>query len=77
MKSHICWHVYGLVQKSEKKYDEAMKACKQALRLDKNNVEVLRDLSLLQIQARDLDGYRVSSTLYCSFGAYLYCYSFS
>uniref|UniRef100_A0A0N5AFS7 N-alpha-acetyltransferase 16, NatA auxiliary subunit n=1 Tax=Syphacia muris TaxID=451379 RepID=A0A0N5AFS7_9BILA len=60
LKSHICWHVYGLVQKSEKKYDEAMKACKQALRLDKDNMQILRDLSLLQIQARDLDGYRDS-----------------
>lgn len=28
LKSHICWHVFGLVQRSDKKYDEAMKAYK-------------------------------------------------
>lgn len=37
-----------------------MKAYKQALKLDSNNMQILRDLSLLQIQMRDLDGYRVS-----------------
>lgn len=37
-----------------------MKAYKQALRLDRDNMQILRDLSLLQIQMRDLDGYRVS-----------------
>ncbi|VDN31472.1 unnamed protein product [Gongylonema pulchrum] len=58
LRSHVCWHVFGLVQRSEKKYDEAMKAYKQALRLDSDNMQILRDLSLLQIQMRDLDGYR-------------------
>ncbi|VDO06548.1 unnamed protein product [Brugia timori] len=60
LRSHVCWHVFGLVQRSEKKYDEAMKAYKQALRLDRDNMQILRDLSLLQIQMRDLDGYRDS-----------------
>ncbi|KAL4002715.1 NMDA receptor-regulated protein 1 family protein [Acanthocheilonema viteae] len=60
LRSHVCWHVFGLVQRSEKKYDEAMKAYKQALRLDHDNMQILRDLSLLQIQMRDLDGYRDS-----------------
>ncbi|VDN05705.1 unnamed protein product [Thelazia callipaeda] len=60
LRSHVCWHVFGLVQRSEKKYDEAMKAYKQALRLDNDNMQILRDLSLLQIQMRDLDGYRDS-----------------
>ncbi|MFH4976949.1 hypothetical protein AB6A40_003658 [Gnathostoma spinigerum] len=60
LRSHVCWHVFGLIQRSEKKYDEAMKAYKQALRLDKDNLQILRDLSLLQIQMRDLDGYRDS-----------------
>ncbi|MCP9259645.1 N-alpha-acetyltransferase 16, NatA auxiliary subunit [Dirofilaria immitis] len=60
LRSHVCWHVFGLIQRSEKKYDEAMKAYKQALRLDRDNMQILRDLSLLQIQMRDLDGYRDS-----------------
>lgn len=64
LRSHVCWHVFGLVQRSEKKYDEAMKAYKQALRLDRDNMQILRDLSLLQIQMRDLDGYRVSLLMF-------------
>lgn len=63
LNSHICWHVFGLVQRSEKKYDEAMKAYKQALRIEPENLQILRDLSLLQVQMRDLEGYRVS--LWC------------
>jgi len=59
LDSHICWHVFGLVQRSEKKYEEAMKAYKRALKIDPENLQILRDLSLLQIQMRDLEGYRV------------------
>lgn len=59
LKSHVCWHVYGLLQRSDRKYDEAIKAYRNALRWDKDNLQILRDLSLLQIQMRDLEGYRV------------------
>ncbi|XP_068924750.1 N-alpha-acetyltransferase 16, NatA auxiliary subunit isoform X5 [Petaurus breviceps papuanus] len=59
VKSHVCWHVYGLLQRSDKKYDEAIKCYRNALKLDKDNLQILRDLSLLQIQMRDLEGYRV------------------
>ncbi|ELK10021.1 NMDA receptor-regulated 1-like protein [Pteropus alecto] len=52
------WHVYGLLQRSDKKYDEAIKCYRNALKLDKDNLQILRDLSLLQIQMRDLEGYR-------------------
>lgn len=31
-----------------------------ALKIEKDNLQILRDLSLLQIQMRDLEGYRVS-----------------
>ena len=64
LKSHICWHVFGLVQRSEKKYDEAMKAYKMALRIEPENLQILRDLSLLQVQMRDLEGYRVIQEFY-------------
>ncbi|KJH48805.1 tetratricopeptide repeat protein [Dictyocaulus viviparus] len=60
LKSYVCWHVYGLVQRSDKKYDEAIKAYKRALFLDKDNMQILRDLSLLQIQMRDFEGYKES-----------------
>jgi peptide alpha-N-acetyltransferase len=51
--------VYGLLQRSDKKYDEAIKCYRNALKWDKDNLQILRDLSLLQIQMRDLEGYRV------------------
>ncbi len=63
--------MYGLLQRSDKKYDEAIKCYRNALKWDKDNLQILRDLSLLQIQMRDLEGYRVSFNLfaelqYCS-----------
>lgn len=58
LKSHVCWHVFGLLQRSDKKYDEAIKCYRNALKWDKDNLQILRDLSLLQIQMRDLDGYK-------------------
>ncbi|XP_019854443.1 PREDICTED: N-alpha-acetyltransferase 15, NatA auxiliary subunit [Amphimedon queenslandica] len=57
LTSHVCWHVYGLLQRSDKKYDEAIKAYRNALKHDKENVQILRDLSLLQVQMRDMDGF--------------------
>ncbi|CAF1021988.1 unnamed protein product [Adineta steineri] len=58
MTSHVVWHVYGLYQRSERKYDEAIKAYKKALQCEKDSLTILRDLSLLQIQMRDLEGYK-------------------
>ncbi|XP_064405279.1 N-alpha-acetyltransferase 15, NatA auxiliary subunit-like [Halichondria panicea] len=58
LRSHVCWHVYGLLQRMEKKYDEAIKCYRNALKWDKENVQILRDLSLLQIQMRDVEGFR-------------------
>ncbi len=37
MSSHVVWHVYGLYQRSERKYDEAIKAYKKALQCEKVN----------------------------------------
>lgn len=63
LKSHVCWHVYGLLQRSDKKYDEAIKCYRNALKWEKDNIQILRDLSLLQVQMRDLEGYRVNFQL--------------
>ena len=35
LKSHVCWHVYGLLQRSDRKYDEAIKCYRNALKWDK------------------------------------------
>ncbi|KAG7359972.1 NMDA receptor-regulated protein 1 [Nitzschia inconspicua] len=60
MQSHVCWHVYGLLHRSDRNYNEAIKAYKQALRIDSDNLQILRDLSMLQIQMRDLSGFAVT-----------------
>lgn len=57
MKSHICWHVYGLLYRAEKNYDEAIKAYKFALRLEPDSQPIQRDLAYLQAQTRDFQGY--------------------
>ncbi|KAF7716912.1 N-terminal acetyltransferase A, auxiliary subunit [Penicillium ucsense] len=57
MKSHICWHVYGLLYRQEKNYEEAIKAYRFALRLEPESQPIQRDLALLQMQTRDFQGY--------------------
>jgi N-alpha-acetyltransferase 15/16, NatA auxiliary subunit len=57
MKSHVCWHVYGLLYRAEKNFDEAIKAYKYALKLEPESQPIQRDLALLQIQMRDYQGY--------------------
>lgn len=57
MKSHVCWHVYGLLYRAEKNFDESIKAYKFALRLDPESAPIQRDLAHLQIQMRDHQGY--------------------
>ncbi|KAI8598904.1 NMDA receptor-regulated protein 1-domain-containing protein [Dissophora ornata] len=57
LKSHICWHVFGLLYRSDKNYEEASKCYINALKYDKENIQILRDLSLLQMQMRTLDAY--------------------
>ncbi|KAF8103376.1 hypothetical protein N665_0188s0313 [Sinapis alba] len=57
IKSHVCWHVLGLLYRSDREYREAIKCYRNALRIDPDNLEILRDLSLLQAQMRDLSGF--------------------
>lgn len=57
MKSHVTWHVFGLLHRSKKDYAEAIKAYKMALRIEPEQHNILRDLALLQIQIRDYSGY--------------------
>jgi len=34
IRSHVCWHVYGLIHRAEANYAEAVKCYKNALRID-------------------------------------------
>ncbi|KAI1436137.1 tetratricopeptide [Xylaria sp. CBS 124048] len=62
MKSHICWHVYGLLYRHQKNFEEAIKAYKYALKIEPGSPQIQRDLALLQIQMRDYQGYIQSRT---------------
>ncbi|KAI1367885.1 tetratricopeptide [Xylaria arbuscula] len=62
MKSHICWHVYGLLYRHQKNFEEAIKAYKFALKLEPGSAQIQRDLAFLQIQMRDYQGYLQSRT---------------
>jgi len=57
MKSHITWHVYGLLWRHVKNYDEAIRAYKMALRIEPESPQILRDLAFQQMQMRDHQGY--------------------
>jgi peptide alpha-N-acetyltransferase len=52
IKSQVCWHVYGLLYRSDRDYLQAIKCYRGALRHDPDNVKILRDLSMLQVQLR-------------------------
>lgn len=62
MRSHVCWHVYGLLYRSAKNFEEAIKAYKFALKLEPESQQIQKDLALLQIQMRDYSGYVQSRT---------------
>ena len=57
MRSHICWHVYGILYRTNKNFDEAIKAYKFALKLEPESHQIQRDLAILQVQMRDYQGY--------------------
>jgi hypothetical protein len=54
----ICWHVYGLLYRSDGLYDDAIKCYIKALQFgDKDESQILKDLAALQIQQRSLAGF--------------------
>jgi tetratricopeptide (TPR) repeat protein len=38
---NVCWHVFGLLQRSDKKYDKAIKCYRNALKWDPENILIL------------------------------------
>ncbi|KAI9885297.1 MAG: Pyridoxine 4-dehydrogenase [Watsoniomyces obsoletus] len=60
MKSHVCWHVYGLLYRAVGNFEEAIKAYRFALKLESDSPQIQRDLAFLQMQMRDYQGYAAS-----------------
>ena len=55
ISSHVCWR--RSAYRSDREYTQAIKCYRGALRHDKDNIQILRDLSMLQVQMRDLKGF--------------------
>jgi tetratricopeptide (TPR) repeat protein len=58
VKSYVCWHIFGMIMRSDRKYGEAVKALKMSLHLSPDNPQILRDLALVQAHIRDFKGYQ-------------------
>ncbi|KAG2353539.1 hypothetical protein BDR07DRAFT_1309168 [Suillus spraguei] len=56
LSSHICWHVWALIQKSGHKYEDTLKSYIQALKFDKDNFNILQDTAVLQMQTHQFGG---------------------
>jgi peptide alpha-N-acetyltransferase len=56
IQSSVCWHAFGLMARSDLNYKESSKCYLNALRIDPNNQNILRDLSWLQVQLADYAG---------------------
>ena len=57
-RSQVCWHVYGVIHKQNRNHAEALKCFRNALRIEKDNQQLLRDMGYEQIQCRDLKGFQ-------------------
>jgi N-alpha-acetyltransferase 15/16, NatA auxiliary subunit len=59
-RSHTCWHVYGMIFRTRHNYAQAAKCFRVALMNDKDNSMILRDMSILQLQIRQLEEFSKS-----------------
>lgn len=59
LTSHICWHVLGMIYRGDRNYEEALKCYQHAIKFDRDNLNILRDMAVLQMQCRQYEGYAV------------------
>lgn len=58
--SHVTWHAFGLMLRADRKYGEAVKCFLKASKRDRNNVNILSELSSMQMCVGDWEGNRVT-----------------
>eukprot|EP00698_Gefionella_okellyi_P005500 TRINITY_DN15029_c0_g1_i1.p1 TRINITY_DN15029_c0_g1~~TRINITY_DN15029_c0_g1_i1.p1 ORF type:complete len:739 (+),score=130.85 TRINITY_DN15029_c0_g1_i1:209-2218(+) len=51
-----CWHVYGVLWRVERNYEQAVICFRNALKHDPESMQILRDLSMAQLMVRDFKG---------------------
>ncbi|GAA5902731.1 hypothetical protein JCM6882_004052 [Rhodosporidiobolus microsporus] len=55
--SHIVWHVYALMRRADKEFEEALKCYQKAVEIEKDSLNLLNDLSTLTIHLRHYTSY--------------------
>ncbi len=60
MKSMFCWHTCATIYKAKKDFAEAAKCFQNALRLEPDNTQLMKETACLQVQVRDLTGHTTS-----------------
>jgi N-alpha-acetyltransferase 15/16, NatA auxiliary subunit len=60
MRSMFCWHTAASIYKQKKDFNEAAKAFQNALKLEPDNLQIMREAACLQVQVRDLTNHAAS-----------------
>jgi N-alpha-acetyltransferase 15/16, NatA auxiliary subunit len=50
-----------MIYRSDRNYEEALKCYQRAIKFDKDNMNILKDMAVLQIQLRQYEPYTVTS----------------
>lgn len=56
----FCWHTCASIYKQKKDFAEAAKCFQNALRLESDNLQIMREAASLQVQVRDLSNHTLS-----------------
>ena len=60
MRSMFCWHTCATIYKQKKDFTEAAKCFQNALRIESDNLTIMREAASLQVQVRDLGNHTAS-----------------
>ncbi len=55
LKSELCWHIFGIINRNQRNFLEAIRCYQQALKIDPDNINILRDMAVLQVHIRELE----------------------
>lgn len=56
----FCWHTCATIYKAKKDFVEAAKCFQNAMRLEPDNMQLMKETACLQVQVRDLTGHAQS-----------------
>lgn len=59
LKIYKGWHIHGLIERDRREFTSALASFKTAERLNSSNMQILTDLSSIQLQQEDFLGHMV------------------